>query len=64
VGPGDILDVTVNRKIPVPAGDPPQSCSSEPDATMTELTCKYSILRKLGTVTSSMETKNNNYMKS
>jgi len=63
VGPGDILDVTANRKIPVPAGNPPQSCSSDPDATMTELMCEYSILRELGTVTSTVETRNN-YMKS
>ena len=61
--PGDILDVTVNRKIPVPAGNPLQSCSSEPAATMTELMCEYSTLGKMGTVTSTVETRNNNYMK-
>ena len=61
--PRDILDVTVNRKIPVPAGNPLQSCSSEPAATMTELMCEYSTLGKMGTVTSTVETRNNNYMK-
>jgi len=64
VGLGDILDVTVNRKIPVPAGNPSQSCTSKPDAIMTELTCEYSILKKMGTVTSTLETRNNSYMKS